>query len=86
MNKKELIVATAFLLIAVVSAIVFIHNRSLISDDALFQANVEALSRYEQPDKEYNNARNEFCIIPAGAEGCKFALFRTCTLGIFCNE
>lgn len=46
------------------------------------QANVEALTSSE--NKDYNNARAQYCALPVGKEGCVSAALRHCPLSIFC--
>lgn len=60
---------------------VYRHNEKDAMDD-LFKNNVEALSSDEGHD--YNNAKNVYCVTPSGQIGCKGALFRKCTAGVFC--
>lgn len=53
-------------------------------EDPIFEANVEALTRNES-GQMYHNAKLSYCTDPAGAIGCKGALFRNCT-GVFCID
>ena len=51
--------------------------------DDLFSANVEALADNEGHD--YNNAKDVYCVVPAGQIGCTSALLRSCSSGVFCT-
>lgn len=51
--------------------------------DDLFSANVEALADNEKHD--YNNAKDVYCVMPAGQIGCTSALLRSCSSGVFCT-
>ena len=83
MKRSLVLAAGAVLVAASVSAFVYVNNeRNSMSD--LFNANVEALANGEGHD--YSNAKNVYCIVPAGQIGCESALFRQCTAGVFCND
>ena len=80
MKKKFLIAASAVL---AASAGVFAYLNSESKADDLFSANVEALADNEKHD--YNNAKDVYCVVPAGQIGCTSALLRSCSSGVFCT-
>lgn len=77
--KKCLLIAVSA--IVAVSAGVLAYNGSKTDD--LFSANVEALADNEGHD--YNNAKDVYCVVPAGQIGCTSALLRSCSSGVFCT-
>ncbi len=79
---KKIIIAAAVAAMAAGGAVAL---RTIVSQsDPIFEANVEALTRNES-GQMYLNAKLSYCTDPAGAIGCKGALFRNCT-GVFCID
>ena len=80
--KKTCLKIFAILLAVSASATVIAIASSRNKSDSFYEENIEALADNEY-GIDYKNAKNVYC--NNGNIGCKFALGRTCTVGVFCN-
>ena len=81
--KKKVIMAGAAVIMSAVAVGFSANTNNKMTD--LMSANLEALTG-DEIDKDYNFAKNIYCTVPAGEIGCKSALTRKCTIGVFCDK
>ena len=83
--KKKVIMAGAAVIMSVMAVFGYITTKFNSEMSGLINANIEAMTG-DEIDKDHNFAKNVYCTVPAGKIGCKSALTRECTVGVFCNK
>lgn len=84
MKKIKILLAVAF--IGILSYGICSAHDGMSSNETnqLLLENVEAVTKSELGGKGYSNARNQYCAITEGKEGCVASPLRHCDNNVFC--